>query len=226
MSTTQAEPPKKSFLIWNLIGQGWQTMKKNVWELLGLQVALLVLFFLLLGLINLLLPSTPDAAWYFRLANTLADWLVSYCFSVGIITLSLQFADQRPVTFTDFFSKMQLVVIYFWASFLAGLCTLLGLICFIVPGIIIGTRFSLFGYLIVDKNMGPVQALQESWRLVKGATWRVLGFWLASFLVTILGVLCLGVGLLFAFPTTAIAGALLYRALWNQSQTTTLTTQP
>lgn len=217
MSMPQLEQAKKSFYIWNLIGHGWKIMKENVWELLGLQIALFVIFILLMGLVDLLLPYSPTEPSYVQLANTLADWFIGYCFSLGIITLSLQYADGQPVTFTDFFSKIHLVIKYFVASIVAGLATLIGLICLVIPGIIIATRFSLYGFLIVDKDMGPIEALKASWRLVKGVTWRVLGFFLATLLVTVLGLLCFGIGILFAFPTAAIATALVYRTLLKQS---------
>jgi len=32
-------------------------------------------------------------------------------------------------------------------------------------------RFSLFEFLIIDKNVGPIQALKMSWRLSKGRVW-------------------------------------------------------
>lgn len=216
--TTQIELPKKHFLIWELMGKAWRIMTKNVWQLLGLQVALSLLFFLLIGVINLLLPTTFEAAWYFQLSNVLASGIVSYSFSIGIITLSLQYADHISVKITDFFSKMHLVVNYFVATFLYGVIVALGFLCLIIPGFILIARLSLYGYLIVDENMGPIEALKASWHLVKGVTWRMLGFILASILISFVGVLCLGVGFLFAFPTITIASACLYRELWKQSQ--------
>lgn len=208
---------QKHFLIWELIGKGWQVMKKNVWQLLGLQVALLLLFFLLLGLIDLLLPTPSETVWYLQLANVFANGIVSYSFSIGIVTLALQYADNLSVKFTDFFSKMHLVVNYFIATLLYGLFVFLGFVCLIVPGFIIMARLSLYGYLIVDEDMGPIEALKASWKLVTGVTWRMLGFILASMLISTVGILCLGVGFLFAFPTVTIANAFLYRQLWRQS---------
>lgn len=212
MTDTQKE--KKSFLIWNMIGQGWQIMKKNVWQLLGLQVVLVLLLVLLDALVDLVLPKVN-----FPILNSLSAFIISQCFAIGVLTLSLQFADAVEVKFTDFFSKLHTILIYFFATVLAGIATCLGLILFIVPGLIIGARFSLVGYLIIDKNMGIFEALKASWNLVKGVTGRMIGFWLASSLVIFLGLLVLGVGLLFAFPTTSIASALVYRKLVKELET-------
>jgi hypothetical protein len=219
MSSTQGLNPKKSFYIWNMIGQGWKIMWQNVWQVLGLQIVFMIIYLAILGLIGLLLPITPQAPWYIATANAIAAWIVSYAFAMGIITLSLQFADRLPVNFSDFFSKLDRILKYLVATIIASICIILGLICFIIPGLIIAVRFSLYGYLIIDKDMDPIEALKESWALVKGVSWRIFGFWLAGVIVYLAGLICFGVGVLFAFPTICIANALIYRTLWKQTHT-------
>ena len=63
--------------------------------------------------------------------------------------------------------------------------------------------------------MGAVEALKESWRLVwsQGHFWKVVGMAFLSVFVILLGALALGVGLFFAVPLVAVAGAGLYEEL-------------
>jgi len=217
---TQAEDVKlkKRFAIWELIGQGWDIMKNNVWQILGLEVVLFLLYALLMGMIYLIFPTNnTNNLSVISAANSLSSAIVGYIFSLGAIYYSLLYADLKPVTFTAFFSKSHLILKYFLATIVYIICILVGLICLIIPGIIVAIRFSLYGYFIVDKEMGPIQALEESWNTVRGVGWKMLGFWLASILVNLAGLLCLGVGLLFSIPATWIAAALLYRTLWTQT---------
>ena len=58
-------------------------------------------------------------------------------------------------------------------SFLYLILTLLGLIAFIIPGIIIGVRLSFYCFLIVFENYPPLDALKESYRITTGYTWQI-----------------------------------------------------
>ncbi len=203
----------KTFSPWALICQSWQIVKKNLWQIVGLQITFGLIYLALLSLINIVFPTTNLSPWYYHTANSIAAIATHMCFSLGVVTLSLQFAGQKSVAWKDFFSKMHIAVPYFLASFVAGISTVLGLICLIIPGMIIYLRLSLFSYFMIDKNMGPIEALKASWYLVKGVTWKVLGFWLLTLLLLLLGFLCFVVGLLFTLPVIMIASALVYQTL-------------
>lgn len=55
------------------------------------------------------------------------------------------------------------------------LLTLLGLIVFIIPGIVIGVRLSFYCFLIVYENYQALDALRESYQITKGYTWQIAG---------------------------------------------------
>ena len=84
-----------------------------------------------------------------------------------------------------------------------------------VIAILLGLGFSLFGYVIVDKDAKGLSSLGESWRLVKPHFWGLLGLHVVAILIIIatvivailLGVLLLIVGLLVTIP---IAGVLVF----------------
>jgi uncharacterized membrane protein len=68
-------------------------------------------------------------------------------------------------------------------------------------------------------ELGAIEALKESWRLVwsQGHFWKVVGLGLLSLFVILLGALAFGVGLLFAIPLVSVAGAGLYDELKGPS---------
>ncbi len=58
---------------------------------------------------------------------------------------------------------------------LTGLFTALGLLLFIVPGVVISLRYSLAVFILMDDpEKGPVQCMKESGRLMRGHKWRLL----------------------------------------------------
>ena len=59
------------------------------------------------------------------------------------------------------------------ATFIYGMITFLGLIAFIIPGIIFASRCSMYGFLIVYEGYNPVSALKRSADLTNKMTWQI-----------------------------------------------------
>jgi len=97
------------------------------------------------------------------------------------------------------------------AKFLYTLIVTIGLFLLLVPGIIWAIMFYLAAYLIVDKNIGPVEALKTSVELTRGLKWDLGVFASVILLVNIIGLVCLGVGLLITLPMTMLANVYIYR---------------
>ena len=88
----------------------------------------------------------------------------------------------------------------------------------IIPGIIWGIKFQFFSYFIVDKGLGPIEALKRSSTITKGAKWDLFLFGLLVWLINLLGALCLLVGLFATIPTTGVAMAFVYHKLLTQTE--------
>jgi len=86
-----------------------------------------------------------------------------------------------------------------------GLIVCAGLLLLIVPGIIWALKYSLYGYFVIDRNMGPLEALKASAEATEGAKGELFSLALLLFGVQILGLICLCVGLLFTIPLALVA---------------------
>ncbi len=107
---------------------------------------------------------------------------------------------------------------YLGASLLGGVAAIIGLIFLIVPGIILGLMFAFATYIVIDRGLGPVEALQESRRITNGHKWQLFLFLICSALINVLGALCLLVGLLVTVPVTTLAFVHAYRTLSGMAQ--------
>jgi uncharacterized membrane protein len=94
----------------------------------------------------------------------------------------------------------------------------LGFVMLIVPGIIFACRLAFVPYLVVDKRLDPVAAVEKSWNMTRGYGWRVFGMYLLAIPVTIIGFLCLIVGMFFAVIWVSCAFAALYHAIDLEDQ--------
>lgn len=90
----------------------------------------------------------------------------------------------------------------------------LGIIFFIIPGIILSYAFSMVFYVLNDHpEMGAMEALKESMRLMKGHKMQFFCLSLSFIGWSIVGALCLGVGTLWVSVYMSTASAVFYEEL-------------
>lgn len=98
-------------------------------------------------------------------------------------------------------------------NFLWGLASVAGLLLLIVPGIIFYVRYTFAMCYAVDDNRKATDALGASFRLSKGAFWRITGTILLTGIVTMLPLCCIGVAQAFlpeTWDTWQLNGVLTY----------------
>lgn len=89
----------------------------------------------------------------------------------------------------------------------------LGFVLLIVPGIILACRLAFVSYLVMDKNMEPVAAIEKSWEMTKGHGWQIFGMGLLVIPIVIGGLLCFIVGIVFSIIWISAAFASMYHAI-------------
>jgi len=121
--------------------------------------------------------------------------------------------DWKKASFEDLYSHYNLVLNYAVASILYGLIVLAGYILLIVPGIVWTIKYQFYSYFVVDKGMGPLEAIKASGRATQGHKMHLFGFSWVALGVMILGLIAVFVGLLVAVPVVMLATAYIYRRL-------------
>jgi len=88
-----------------------------------------------------------------------------------------------------------------------------GLIFLIIPGIVFACRLAFVPYLVMDKGLDPVKAVEDSWYLTRGYGWTIFGLALMTIPIVIAGVICLIVGVFPALIWINSSFASLYQAV-------------
>jgi hypothetical protein len=210
----EPEKNKKDFSISEVISEGWQMTKAKFGSILLLEIIGFACLGIAAFLSYKLVRSIPGIG---ETLDSIVHLLLQCLLSIAAIHIGLKIADGQDFTVSDLISRAGLALKYFASLICYQIAVVLGLICFIIPGIIIMIRFGLFGFFIVDKGAGPIEALKMSWETVKGASWKYFLFQIVSFLINVVGLLCLGIGFFFSFPITLLASVLVYRSLYNQT---------
>jgi uncharacterized membrane protein len=104
------------------------------------------------------------------------------------------------------------------ANLIVFALVMIGFMMLIIPGIIIWCRLSFVSYLVMDKGLEPMKAVEKSWELTRGQGWRVFGLAIVSFFVFIGGLLVLFFGVLISIMWIHAAYASFYQALLNEKE--------
>lgn len=100
------------------------------------------------------------------------------------------------------------------AGLLISLAVGIGLVLLIVPGIIAACGFALtFFIMIDDPNISGLDAMQQSWNMMRGQKWNIFCLWIRFFGWILLAVLTCGIGYLFLQPYIIAATQNFYRKL-------------
>ena len=137
-------------------------------------------------------------------------------FVAGITMFALKVARGVPYAFNDLFGATNVFVSVLLVNLITGIATAIGFVFLIVPGVIIGLGLSLAIPIVVDRGLGPIEALQESWKLTDGHKMNIFVFWLISFGLTIAGMCACGLGLLLAWPVIYLGQMYIYLRLSGQ----------
>jgi uncharacterized membrane protein len=186
---------------------GWNTLKANLKFFVVLMTLVGIASFLP-QLVSFIMPFEESSSWWplslliFAVLIILTI-IINIVFEVGLVNISIIFRNGETPEIRDLYSSKPIVLVnYVVAGFIYGLMVAVGLLLLIVPGIYLGLKYQFFGYLIVDRGMGPFEALKESGRLTDGAKKDLFVFWLA--LICGILVIMLVLGLLVALPVGLI----------------------
>jgi hypothetical protein len=99
------------------------------------------------------------------------------------------------------------------ANLLVTALVIMGFFMLIIPGIIIGCRLVFVSYIVMDKKLDPIEAVELSWKLTRGHGWRIFAMGITSFFILIFGMLMLLVGILPAIMWISSSFATLYQSV-------------
>lgn len=100
------------------------------------------------------------------------------------------------------------------AGLLMSLAVAVGLILLIVPGIIVSCGLAMTFFIMVDDpNISGVDALQQSWNMMKGQKWNYFCLCLRFFGWILLSILTCGIGFIFLQPYMTATSLNFYRKL-------------
>ncbi len=180
------------FSIGAAFSSAWGTFKVKPWSLMGI----LLLFSgisVAIGLVETLLTgSTIILGLPFTLIRSGVSAFGQMLFLKMGFNIHYKSINEAGV-FPDVGTWLKI----FGASILYTLLIVIGLILLIIPGIYFSIKYVLYTYVIVDQDLGVIDSLSEAGTLAKGNWWKLFLLSIITGVLSISGLLLLGVGVVF-----------------------------
>lgn len=189
---------------------GWETFKKRSWFFIGVTLLVCIAYGVSSGIASAFDRGAPGIGFAVNI-------FLSALIGMGVTAFYLKAHDSLDSVESSDLWHPQSFLKYLGATLLSMVVIIGGLILLIVPGVIFALMFYFTPYLVIDKGLGPVEAMKESARMTKGHRWTIFKLCILSALIMILGFLCLIVGVLVAMPVVSLAVVHAYRTLQKQA---------
>ena len=205
-----APPPVGVLKVTDAFGYGWRKFMETPG--LWLLVALAEVF---AGAVTSWLTQATNNSGG-SLVFVLLQFVVSNVIGYTLLVMALHAVNGRPVRLPDFRAELNLIATYTVGSFLYFIGVVFSLIFLIVPGVMFAVAYYFYGLIIVDTKADPVAAFKEARMLSKGKRWPLFGAGLLATLISILGLIACGIGIVLTIPVNSIAAAHIYHQLRRQ----------
>lgn len=223
---------KKSFSKAEALKYGLETYKKNPVLLIAITALYIVVEFLLSEPVTEWVVSQfslPYPTWLIDSSVLILYLAVTSFIWLGIVYILLRLVDGKSARLADLWAKSRLFWKFLVATVVYIIIVGLGFVALIIPGIYLGMKYFFYDYLVVDKELGAVEALKRSGEVSEGHKWNLLVFiiylgiinvivaspaiWLYVEEASLVSVWVAGIGLLVSIPVSYLAIAHVYRQL-------------
>src|SRR5262249_33696607 len=106
--------------------------------------------------------------------------IVQLYFGIGATQINLKLARRQPAAYSELFGGLGLFLPVLGGTIIAALGIILGLVCLIVPAILMVLAFWPFYYLIVDRKAGVIESFSVASRITNGNWGTSFLLWLMS----------------------------------------------
>ena len=161
-----------------------------------------------------------------NLSEDLKDMPQSICtgvleclFGFGLVSFFLKIAKGEEVNYNELFSKTRMFLKYFLMDLIVSIIVIIGCILLIVPGFIFALGLSQVPYILVENpEMSIFDAIEKSWKMMKGHKWEYLVLNLSFIGWAIICAIPCGLGFIWLIPYYSTTISLYYLELKKEKK--------
>jgi hypothetical protein len=206
-----------NFEITEVLTEAWQKTseaKGTMWgAYLLIFLAVAVISFTLSIILGLLGASKES-----QIVAMVSEWLVTilmYPFLVGAMMLGIRHSVNLPINSTMAFNYLGYTLPLVGVAIMMMIFTIIGFFLLIIPGIYLSMAYLFAMPLIVEKQLGPWQALESSRQAVTHHWFKVFLVSLAMWFIIFISMIPIGIGLIWTLPMWVNLNGILYRIIFG-----------
>ncbi len=210
----------RQFQVGDVLSEGWEGFKANAGVLIAALIITVVISVFVVAPLNFATNLAKDhwaLVTILSLIRGIVQTLISVFFQMGLITIGLKIARGQTPEIGDLFANFDKLATGFLVNVLLGIVTTIGFILLIVPGIIVALMTCLSMWFVVDRNLGVLDSIKASIDATRGSLLNLFIFGAVGILLSVIGAIPCGLGLLVAVPVLTVAAAHIYLALTTEA---------
>ncbi|MGB1299034.1 MAG: hypothetical protein ACPG8A_12195 [Psychrobium sp.] len=183
------------------LSKGWSVFAKNMGGFIGFTVVML--------LISVVLSLIP-------IIGQIANIVISAPLMAGYYVVARKVMNGEETSFGDFFGGFDHFLPLFLAYLVSSIFIMIGMFLLLIPGIYLAIGYMFTSLMVINRDLGFFEAMEMSRKLITKKWFAFFGFALVIMIINIIGVMLLGLGLLFTLPFTICAIAVAYDDIVNK----------
>ena len=152
------------------------------------------------------------------IAGELVNAWVTLPIAMGLFAISLERASGGEIQNNRLFAFYRWATRLLLAAVLMTLLIFVGYVLLIVPGIYLSVAYLFALPLLVQEQMGIVEALEASRKALTHCWFNVFGLLLVLALINGLAAVPLGIGLIWSVPLTVVSIGLAYKKIFHNDE--------
>ncbi len=203
------------FSVGDLLKEAWQKTKGAKASIVaGLLFMYGILFAISLGgwygFQGMAEQTDPTTAMGLNIGlQAVTSWF-SGIFTAGLMLMGIRRALEQEVSWTMVFAGFSKALTITIALVLQLILITIGFALLVLPGIYLSVGYALTLPLILEKGLGPWEALEASRRAIHKKWWTVFGLYLVMMLLVSVSAIPLGLGLIWTLPMFFVLIGILY----------------
>lgn len=217
------------FQIGTTLSEAWSLTKGAKWQF-HLAFLFYTLFYLgilalavgLISTLGLMPEETAEMGGILRFAaaanhplSTLITTIAPISVVVGIFMLAIRRAAGQSFSATSIFNYFGQTLKLAITAILMYIFIIIGFLLLVIPGIYLTVAYYMAMPLVIEKNMGPWEALETSRKAISKRWFAVFGLVFCLVFINLVGIIPLGIGLIWTLPMSVIAFGILYRNMFG-----------
>lgn len=199
---TELQVPEPDVSIAGLIESGWAKVKgRKSMYMAAFGISFLVQVTVVI--LSMIVIFAVKDTFLLSVLNTgfgLFQSVVSYGMTAGLFMIGVHIARGKNVKATEIFAYFDRIVPLIIQYILMSILLMIGFILLILPGIYLMVSYMFAVPLLLDKGLGPWQAMEHSRQVVSGRWFSYFGTILVTMALVGLSAIPLGIGLIWTLP--------------------------